>query len=353
MSSLHLLPGGEFRSWSTQETENGRINSLTEPMAMDVETLENQTNRNLQSAGEPAQFCTDSYLLTQICFTVNLIFLLVHVGTISCVRKAREIHGWQYLLAQSFLVIAATLTLSCCAIGPHQPGFRAVALTANFAYLTSLALQTLSVTTFGLRVRHETVVGSTRVGMVCCREGDHWWANPFKLVGGLLFILGLPLSMTLQQAFEVLKPTLTAKQALLANYSCNFYPDSSTLYFLITPALVLLALQMIAIGFTFQTIRAGSAGTIQGFECAQTGRQYQRLATALKLSASQALIWLFAFGAVFSGSAAVWHIFTLSACLQASFVAVSCILSRAVLGSLASRGWEKPRRRHNPLPASI
>ncbi|VDL92949.1 unnamed protein product [Schistocephalus solidus] len=250
------------------------------------------------------------------------------------------------------MVLAVTLTLSCCAIGPFRAPFRAVALAANFAYLISLALQTLSVTAFGLRIRQETVVGSSRVGLVCCRQSDHWWANPFQLIGGLLFILGLPLSMTLQQAFEVLQPAITLKHITLANYSCNFYPDSGTLYFLITPALILLAVQLIAIGFTYQTIRAGSGGTMQGFECAQTGRQYQHLATALKMSASQILVWLFAFGAVFSGSAAVWHIFTLSACLQASFLAVSCILSRAVLGSLASTGWEKPRRWNHPFSTS-
>ncbi|VDD80389.1 unnamed protein product [Mesocestoides corti] len=207
---------------------------------------------------------------------------------------------------------------TCLDIESHA--FEASLLIANFGYLVNLSAQTLSaIVLFIMSLQPDT---SHLSHSGCCKKT---WANALAL----FCIFGAPASMTIQQLFAGRKePRVTGSMALRA---CSFLPDTSTLYFLLTPAVLLLAIQFIVISVALRRWCPGD-----GF--GKSFKRQERLVVLLKTCIGELFVWSVALIARVTSSTTFWNIFTLCMALQSIFSTTVCILSRSVIGAtLASR----------------
>ncbi|KAL5106971.1 hypothetical protein TcWFU_006952 [Taenia crassiceps] len=278
-------------------------------------------------------FCVDSCMLTHICFGVNFSFLVIHLVTLISFKKARRFYGVGYFLGQIFLSIAALLTLVCCSLDIESRSFAVILLTANFGYLVNLSAQTLSAI-IGFIFSFQPHSSHHSTG--CIRKTC---VNALALA----CIFGVPLSMTIQQSFPVInestlfspaesvgdsEATSTVRSQRVA---CSFVASTDTLYFLLTPAVLLLLIQFVVICVALRRWST-SDNLNKGI------KRQQRLIALLKTCLGQLLVWGTALIALLTASNTMWNIFTLCTALQSIFSTVVCILSRSVVGAaLASK----------------
>lgn len=238
-----------------------------------------------------------------------------------------------YFLGQIFLSIAALLTLVCCSLDRESQSFTIILLTANFGYLVNLSAQTLSAI-IGFIFSFQS--HSPHHSSSCVRKT---WVNALALV----CIFGVPLSMTIQQSFPVTnESTLFDSTETVGNseptskvrsqrVACSFVASTETLYFLLTPAVLLLLIQFVVICIA---LRRWSTADNLG----KGMKRQQRLIALLKTCLGQLLVWGTALVALLTASNTMWNIFTLCTALQSIFTTVVCILSRSVVGAaLASK----------------
>ncbi|CDI97961.1 conserved hypothetical protein [Echinococcus multilocularis] len=278
-------------------------------------------------------FYADSYMLTHICFGVNFSFLLIHLVTLISFKKARHFYGVGYFLGQIFLSISALLTLVCCSLDIGNRSFAIILLTANFGYLVNLSAQTLSAI-IGFIFSFQSDSSHRSIG--CFRKT---WVNAIALV----CIFAVPLSMTIQQSFPVInKSTLLGSADSVGDsgatsavrsqrVACSFVASTDTLYFLLTPAVLLLLVQFVVICVALRrwsTLDNLSKGM----------KRKQRLIALLKTCLGQLLVWGTALVALLTASNTLWNVFMLCTALQSIFSTMVCILSRSVVGAaLASK----------------
>ncbi|VDM31936.1 unnamed protein product [Hydatigera taeniaeformis] len=278
-------------------------------------------------------FCVDSFMLTHICFGVNFSFLVIHLVTLISFKKARRFYGVGYFLGQIFLSVSALLTLVCCSLDIESRSFPIILLTANFGYLVNLSAQTLSAI-IGFIFSFQP--DSPHHSASCIRKV---WVNALALV----CIFGVPLSMTIQQSFPVVnKYTLLDSTEGLGDsgtigtvrpqrVACSFVASTDTLYFLLTPAVLLLLIQFVVICIALR--RWSTTDNLS-----KGMKRQQRLIALLKTCLGQLLVWGTALVALVTASNTLWNVFTLCTALQSIFATMVCILSRSVVGAaLASK----------------
>lgn len=227
-------------------------------------------------------------------------------------------------MGQVFLSIAALLTLVCCSLDIESRAFEILLLTANFGYLVNLSAQTLSTLISFLFTPHSS---NSHHSTGCLRKV---WVNALSL----LCIFGFPLSLTVRQSYG-LKSNVSSFEIFgeekLQRVACSFVPSTDALYFLFTPAVLLLLLQFVIICIALKRW-SPSDSLSKGI------KRQQRLTALLKTCLGQLLVWGVALIAILTGSNILWNIFTLCTALQSIFITTVCILSRAVVGAaLASK----------------
>lgn len=264
-------------------------------------------------------------------------------------------YGSRLFASLIFRTTAWLLSFTSCNFSLGGLPFEITVLVANFCYLTSLATETVSIISlcYTSSQLHESCNSSSADGEFssspdtppspssCCpkkRIVRCIDTRSCQVFGSAFFLVGLPLSMVLQQAFgseDVKKLISDQLHVALANYSCSFYPCWGTIYFLIIPAQLIMVLQLATIAFAFYATQLRLMKRVgKPVDQLIIIEHQDRLWAALKVAFGQMVGWLLAFVSVFYGSASLWHMFTLSSSLHSIFLAVSCILSRAVLCSL-------------------
>ncbi|KAM3188169.1 hypothetical protein ACTXT7_000833 [Hymenolepis weldensis] len=259
---------------------------------------------------------------------------------------ARRLYGVAYFLGQIFLSLSALLTLISCSLDHRSLAFEIIPLAANFGYLVNISAQTLSaILTLLFSLQTEVTVTSSpetaeeivaiprrRIARneACIRR---IWVNALAL----FCIFGLPLSMTLQQSFvsavnktSILKVNISGKS--IQRDVCSFKPNADTLYFLLTPAVLLLTIQFVVICIALKRCLSSADGINKHL------KRHRRLMALFKMCFGQLLVWGTALLALILSSNTLWTIFTLCMALQSIFTATVCILSRSVIGAaLASK----------------
>lgn len=242
-------------------------------------------------------------------------------------------YGAGYFIGQIFFGIASLMTLICCNLVVENWPFHVVLMIANFGYLFNLCAQGLSTLTAFI-VTFNLSNSASRSSRIPPQTSDtnlarKTWVNVISFV----CILGFPLGMTIQHAFE--GPSGLArfrqKHGALFGGTCSFLPTATTLYFLLIPATALLLIQLLLICVALRRLET-EVSLEKGLKC------QQRLMAALKTCLGQLLTWTMALVAIISSSSAVWHIFALCMAMQSIFSSTVCILSRPVIGAaLANR----------------
>ncbi|VDO07848.1 unnamed protein product [Rodentolepis nana] len=286
----------------------------------------------------------DTYNVIIICFTVSFAFLVIHLITLIFFKKARRLYGIAYFLGQIFLSMAALLTLVSCGLDHKSQAFEIIPLAANFGYLVNISAQTLTAILTLLFTLQTEVTLTSSPG-----TGEEIVTIPRRRIDGnrscirrilvnavaLTCIFGLPLCMVLQQSFV---PIVNKTSILEVNISgntvqrdlCSFKPNAETLYFLLTPALLLLIIQIVVISIALRKCSSSVEGINKHL------KRHQRLMVLFKMCLGQLLVWSTAVLALIMSSNTLWTIFALSMALESIFSATVCILSRPVIGAILS-----------------
>ncbi|KAF5396167.1 hypothetical protein PHET_11005 [Paragonimus heterotremus] len=262
----------------------------------------------------------ETYTITKICFTLALLFALLHLLLNLRFRSIRRLYGTSVFVGLVWFCAAQLTTLvSCC-------------LTQDATVATNLMSSVAICRQFWLSVG-DTPMGPTKLtaDVLLCEFGHvtiRWHGKIIYWIFWLLVSVALPLSVVVINIYVFDSNAIHSFHTEFSNISCNLIPNSERFRLFFPSLLLLLFFQLICVAIC--------AKLLQGLQSnctlwAQLSYLVARYWIVTKLSLTHCVVWASAFAASYYASVTMWHVFTLFCSLQTIYIAVNCTFSRPVL----------------------
>ncbi|KAA3679781.1 uncharacterized protein DEA37_0009293 [Paragonimus westermani] len=278
----------------------------------------------------------ETYTITKICFTLALLFALLHLLLNLRFRSVRRLYGTSVFFGLVWFCAAQLTTLVSCCLTKDSKLFKTVGNVADFFILATVATNLMSsfaiCRQFWLGVARTPVSSiNLTVDILFCEIGQvriRWHGKVIYWIFWLLVSIALPISVVVINIY-VFDPNIVHPfHTEFSNISCNLVPNSEHFRLFFPSLLLLLLFQLTCVGICAKLLYELQSN------CSlwtQLSPFVARFWIITKLSLTHCIVWVTAFAASYYTSVTMWHVFTLFCSLQAIYIAVNCTFSRPVL----------------------